>query len=104
MIMESKTRIYKTCVRPILIYAAEIRAKTAKTEQIIRTTEMKTLRQIANLSLRDRVRSETIRERCQIQDVLRWARSRRRYWRDHVGKMGEERLAKIAKSQKPETK
>lgn len=40
---ESKTRIYKTCVRPVMIYAIETRAETAATKQILKTTEMKIL-------------------------------------------------------------
>lgn len=41
---EGKVRIYKTCIRPILTYAAETRADTAKTKSIARTTEMRILR------------------------------------------------------------
>lgn len=103
MNIESKVRIYKTCVRPILTYAAETRADTSKTKQMTRTTEMKTLRAITNLSLRDRVRSERIRETCNIQDVVRWTRDRRRRWRDHVERMGEGRLARAVQTQRPAT-
>jgi len=104
MTVKSKVRIYKTCVRPLLTYAAETRAESTKTKQIMRATEMKTLRSITGLSLRDRVRSETIRETCEVQDVVRWTRSRRRYWRDHVERMGEERLAKKVQTQNPDTR
>lgn len=67
----SKVRIYKTCIRPILTYAAETRADTSKTKRIMRTTEMKILRRIQGINLRDRVRRTTIRENCKIQDVVR---------------------------------
>lgn len=43
---KTKVRIYKACVRPVLTYAVETRAETAKTKQIFRTTEMRTLRAI----------------------------------------------------------
>jgi len=33
MSTENKMRIYKTCIRPILTYAAEIRAETSKTKK-----------------------------------------------------------------------
>ena len=46
MSAEAKTRIYKTAVRPVLTYAAETRAETTPTQQILRTTEMKTTRAI----------------------------------------------------------
>ena len=44
MSTESKVRIYKTNVRPVLTYASETRAETTYTQQLLRTTEMKTIR------------------------------------------------------------
>jgi hypothetical protein len=43
MSTESKIRIYKTCMRPILTYAAETRAETSKTKQLLRSAEMRVL-------------------------------------------------------------
>ncbi|XP_055372045.1 uncharacterized protein LOC129606020 [Condylostylus longicornis] len=104
MLLDNKIRIYKTCVRPILTYAAESRSDTSKTKQLLRTTEMKTLRQICGYTLRDKKRSTDIREECNIQDIVRWTRDRRRYWRDHVNRMGDNRLAKITMTSKPSGK
>ena len=53
---EAKVRVYKTIVRPILTYAAETRTDTAKTSQLLETTEMKTLRRIINVTRLDRVK------------------------------------------------
>lgn len=94
MTAECKIRIYKTCVRPILTYAAETRAETTKTKKLLRSTEMKTLRAIKGVTLRDQIRSSAIRDELQTEDVVRWVRSRRRYWRDHVGRMDQDRIAK----------
>jgi hypothetical protein len=41
MSTESKIRIYKTCMRPILTYAAETRAEISKTKQLLRSAEMR---------------------------------------------------------------
>ena len=101
MSIESKVRIYKTCVRPILTYGIETRADTNKTKRMLRTAEMKTLRSIAGKTLRDRVRSATIRETCRVEDVIRWGRKRRRYWRDHVDRMDPERIARIVANGNP---
>ena len=60
MSIESKTRIYKTCVRPIMTYATETRAETAATKQLLRTTEMKTLRSILGKTFGDRVKNSNI--------------------------------------------
>lgn len=64
-------------IRPILTYATETRAETSTTKRIMRTTEMKTLRTIKGVSLRDRIRSQDIREELGIQDVVRWVSERK---------------------------
>ena len=74
MSMESKIRIYKTCVRPIMTYAIETRAEKTSTKQLLRTTEMRTLRSIAGYSLRDKQRNEEIRNQCGIEDIVRWVK------------------------------
>lgn len=66
-----------------------------KTKTILRKSEMKTLKSIAGNSLRDRVRSAKIRETWKVEDVIRRARKRRRYWRDHVEKTDPKGLTKI---------
>lgn len=104
MTTNSKVRIYKTCVRPVLTYAAETRAETSKTKQLLRTTEMKTLRAIKGVTLRDQLRSSDIRQELQTEDVVRWIRVRRRHWRDHVDRMNTSRIAKWAKDNQPETR
>lgn len=45
MSIGSKVRVYKTSVRPIVAYAIETRAETTITKRLLRTAEMKTLRQ-----------------------------------------------------------
>lgn len=100
----SKVKIYKACVWPILTYAAETRAETRRTKNVMRTTEMRTSRSIVGVSLRDRIRSSQIREQCKVQDVVRWVRARRRLWRDHVLRMENDRIVKAAMIQKPNTK
>lgn len=101
MTSQCKVRVYKTCVRPIMTYAVETRADTSETKRMMRTNEMRTLRAITGNTLRDHRRSEEIREECGILDVVRWSRARRRYWNEHVSRMGDERLAKIARNGKP---
>ena len=64
--IDSKVRIYKTCVRLIMTYAVETRAETRITKRLLRTTEIKTLRQIIGCTLRDRVRNDDIKQRCKM--------------------------------------
>lgn len=103
MSTRSKVRIYKTCVRPIMTYAIETRAENTTTKRLLRSTEMRTLRSITGYTLLDHKRSEEIREICEVQDIVRWSRNRRRGWRDHVSRMPNDRLVKIAREKRPNT-
>ncbi|KAH1009098.1 hypothetical protein HUJ04_001513 [Dendroctonus ponderosae] len=58
---------------------------------------MRTLRSVAGNTLLDHKRSEDVRTKCGIQDIVRWSRDRRRECRINVERMGEEGLAKIIK-------
>ena len=90
MTIESKMMIYKTTVRPITTYGAETRAETERTKQFLRTTEMKTLRSAINVTLWDRMRNKDVRDHCNIQDINKWNRVRRKEWSSHVDKTSKE--------------
>ncbi|PSN36755.1 hypothetical protein C0J52_19376 [Blattella germanica] len=96
MSIESKTRIYKTCVRPIMTYAAETRADTKKTEQLVSTNKMKILRSITGYTLYNKKTNEEIRSTCGITNITKWIKQRRQGWKDHVNRMSESRLPKLA--------
>ena len=104
MSTEAKVKIYKAAVRPIISYAVETRADTTRTEQLLRSTEMKTLRSILGLTLWDKIRSKDIREECEIQDIVKWTKDRRRYWNEHVDRANAEGLIKIARDGRPAAK
>jgi hypothetical protein len=102
MSTECKARIYKTSVRPVLTYASETRAETAYSQQLLRTTEMKTIRAIQGKTLRDKIRSGHLRHLSGIQDIIKWIKVRRREWDAHVERMEDNRLAKIARDSRPQ--
>ena len=54
--------------------------------------------------MRDHIRSNDIRTQCGILDVVRWSRIRRSEWRDHVDRMDNIRMPKIAKGGHPTSK
>ena len=60
---ETKSRIYKAVIRPIMTFTAKTRPDTSKTTQLLKTTEMRVLRRITGKTLFDRERSENVRER-----------------------------------------
>ncbi|XP_014614928.1 PREDICTED: uncharacterized protein LOC106792919 [Polistes canadensis] len=94
MSIKSKTRIYKTCIRPIKTYAAETNAESTITERIMRTTEVKTLRTITENSLKGRRSNKEIGEECETQCGVKWIR------RKSVERMNDSRLPKVAKTEK----
>ena len=97
MTIESKMKIYKTTVRPITTYGAE----TERTKQLLRTTEMKTLRSAIGVTLWDRMRNKDVRDQCNIQDINKWTRVRRKEWSNHFDRASKERLFRIARDGKP---
>jgi len=63
---DSKVRIYKTCIRPIMTYGIETREETNKTKRMLRVTKM--LRTIMGKTKIDRIRNTDIREQCGVQN------------------------------------
>ncbi|XP_050510702.1 uncharacterized protein LOC126887314 [Diabrotica virgifera virgifera] len=92
--IESKVKIYKTTIRPIITYAVETRPDTNRTLQMMRIVEMRTLRSIQGKTLRDRIRTEDIRQNCRLQDIERWIRQIRIYWNKnkHIKRIEDSRL------------
>ena len=67
-----------------------------------RTTEMKTIRATNRKTYRDKIHSDHLRHLSGIQDVVKWIEDRRREWDVHVGRMEDNRLAKIARDSRPQ--
>ena len=59
---ELKIKLYMTVIRPILLYGAACWTVRKKQEQILEKTEMRMLRRIKGLTLRDRVKSVDTRK------------------------------------------
>ena len=85
----------------MLTYAAETRSESTKTNQQIETAEMRVLRKITNNTIRDMIRNENIRERCKVENISQWTRKRKMEWNQHIDRMDEKRLVKIARDEKP---
>lgn len=102
--IESKVKIYKTCVRPIMTYGADTRADTSQTKRLMRTAEMNTLRAIVSKTRFDRVRNQDVRKECNITDVETFITTRKREWSSHVDRADNTRLIKAAKTLRPRGK
>ena len=101
---DTKVKIYKAVVRPILTYAAETRADTTKTKQMLETTEMNILRKIVGKTRRDRVRNENIRQQLEIEKIGEWVERRRNEWNAHISRMATDRLVRTARDNIPDGK
>ena len=56
------SKLYKTVVRPAMVYGSECWALRKQEEQLLNTTEMKILRRSQGKTTKDRIKNETIRE------------------------------------------
>ena len=101
MRIETKARIYKATIRPIMTYTAETRPETTKTRRMLETTEMKILRKIAGKTMLDRERNENIRRTCGTEDVNQWLLGRKNEWNQHINRMEDTRVVKIARDKSP---
>ena len=73
------TKVYKSMVRPVLLYGAETWATKETDMKLLEKTEMRMLWWIKGVSLKDHVRSEKIRAElgvAQIRDKVKEARLR----------------------------
>ena len=61
---ETKSKIYKATIRPIMTYALETRAETLKTRRMLEANQMTVLRKIVGKTKTDRIRSQQTRESC----------------------------------------
>ncbi|XP_050512890.1 uncharacterized protein LOC126888582 [Diabrotica virgifera virgifera] len=69
---ETKPKIYRTVIRPIMTYTTETRPGTTRTKRLMQTCEMKIVRDITGKSLWDRQRSIDPRQRCNIENINGW--------------------------------
>ena len=84
-----KVKIYKTVIRPVLLYGAETWALHKKEDTILEVTEMRMLRRIRGVTLRDRMRNIQVREDLGVVNILQKVREARIRWYGHLVRMDE---------------
>ena len=80
-----KVKMYLTVIRLVLLYGAETWTVGKKEERILESTEMRMLRRIKGVTLRDRLRSFNIRRELGVNDIIEKVREIRLRWYGHNG-------------------
>ncbi|GFS10824.1 endonuclease-reverse transcriptase HmRTE-e01 [Elysia marginata] len=85
-----KTELYTTVVRPVILYGAECWTTGVKEENILEKTEMRMLRRIKGVTLKDKMKSEDIRKELGVGSIKSKARESRLRWFGHVHRREQE--------------
>ena len=85
-------KVYTTVVRPVLLYGAECWPVTSKQEHMMGVAEMKMLRCMYGVTLKDRVENDYIRDGMGVNCVQQKMRESRLRWYGHVQRKPQEDL------------
>ena len=88
--LKLRIKVYKTVIRPVLLYGAETWALRRKEEGILEKTEMRMLRWILGVSLMERIENQEIRKRVGVCKITDKARESRLRWYGHVARRDED--------------
>ena len=102
MPVELKGEVYKTVIRPAMLYGAETRATTKRQEKRIEVTEMRMLRWMCGVTRKDKIRNEHIRGTTRMAQASKKITERRLNWYGHVMRRdGEHILRKVLRADIP---
>ena len=100
MPMELKTQVYKTMVRPVILYGAEIWAVKEEHVKKLEVAEMRCLLTIRGATRRDRMRNEDIRQELKVTELREKIRECRLRWYGHVKRMEQNEFVRWAAERK----
>ena len=92
--MKLKGKVYKTVVRPALLYGAETWATTRGQEARLEVNEMSMLIWMCGVARRDKFRNEHIRGTIRVVQASQKITEKRLKWYGHVRKMTEEHIVR----------
>ena len=96
--LKSRGNISDACIRSVILYGAESWPLTQRLEKCIHSCDRRLLRNMSGVSLRDKVSSTEVAQRCGLEDLLEVKRVRRLQWFGHVNRREEgEALSRIHK-------
>ena len=89
----AKGKVYKTVVRPALLYGAETWATTKGQETRLEVNEMRMLRWMCGVT-RDKIRNEHIRGTTRVVQASKKMTEKRLKWYGHVRRMKDEHIVR----------
>jgi hypothetical protein len=89
-----KGKLYKACVRSVLCYGAESWALKKDDMRRLQHTQMRMITMICGKTLKDRLRSQVLREMVNVEDVEEFMRGHRLRWFGHVERMEQSKLTR----------
>ena len=89
-----KGQLYKTMVRPAMMYGIEILAVTKAQERKIQVAEMKMLRWSLGFTRKDKISNDEIRKIMEVGDITDKMQETRLWWLGHVVRRGDEYVGK----------
>ena len=102
MPVKLKGKVYKTVIRPAMLYGAETWATTKRQEKRIEVTEMRMLRWMCGVTCKDKIRNEHIRGTKRVAQASKQITERRLNWYGHVMRRdGEHILRKVLRADIP---
>ena len=84
MPVKLKGKVYKTVIRPAMLYGAETWATTKRQEKRIEVTEMRMLRWMCGVTRKYKIRNEHIRGTTRVAQASKKITERRLIWYGHV--------------------
>ena len=84
---ETEGKVYKTVIRPAMLYGAETWATTKRQEkriEVSEVTEMRMLRWMCGVTRKDKIRNEHIRGTTRVAQASKKITERRLNWYGHV--------------------
>ena len=82
--LKVKGMVYKTVIRPAMMYGAETWAVKTAQEKKLDVTEMRMLRWVSRVTKLDRIRNERIRGTTKVGEILKKVQESRLKWYGHV--------------------
>lgn len=85
-----KGKVYKSVVRPAMLYGAETWATTKGDEKRLEVQEMKMLRWMMGVTKKDKIENRLVRGSVGVQNIAKKVTERRLSWAGHVWRRKEE--------------